>query len=224
MWRLSPFNKRRAAAALLALPALLAMVGCTAHSIGRTLPRHITRVYIPMFDSQAFESGIEELATRATVDEFLKDGRVRPVNRGHADLILEGFLTEYTEKTGSDDSDDFELTREVLVRCRVYAYSPEDTAKIRPIYVWNNIEAEITYISDSRFLTETQPPDAKRQVLEQLGKAVVVAVMEGEPATGLAAEEFDKRLDDPGPRYQTVESLRERRLKQRGLPPLRVAF
>lgn len=222
----SPSALRTAPAALLLACALASLVaaGCSPRPRTRSLPRHINTVHVPIFDSQAFVSGVEELAAQYTVDAFLRDGRVTPVNRGQADLILEGFLLRYTETTNNLSGDDFELSREAVVLARVFAYAPEDEMRRTPIFVWNNIEAKATLLTDSRLVFETSRDDGKDLLMQLLGAEIVKAVMEGDPAVGPEAEDFDRRLDDPGPRYQPVESLRERRLRRRGMAPLRAAF
>jgi hypothetical protein len=226
MLRLSRINGRGAFALAALLLAASLGLGCRERPLGRLLPPHINRVYIPMFDTQAFKSGLEEFATQYTVDEFLKDGRVIPVNYSQSpDLILEGFLTKYVETNQDFSNDDFELFREATITARVYAYAPNDDLRQNPIYVWDGIEATFMYLADPRLTIDLNPDDAKEQLMSVLAAEIVRTVIETEPTAGAAtAKEFDKRLEDGGPRYQPVESLRERRYRKRGLPPLRTGF
>lgn len=214
----------RAALPVLAVLLLTVGVGCSPRPLVRTLPRSINSVYVPMFESRAFEPGLEELATHYTVDRFLVDGRVRPVSRGAADLVISGTLLRWEERVSQLSSDDFELVREVQVTARVFAFAPEDTLKRDPIYVWDGITASGSFLVDPRFIGEVSPDDSKRILMEELGKQVVNAVLETTPKTGAAAGKLDDRLEDPGARYTPMESLRDRRYRTRGAAPLRFAY
>jgi len=202
---------------------LVLVTGC-ARPIPRVLPENIRRVNVPMFESQAFKVGLEEVATQATVDEFLDDGRLTPVPASQADIVLVCLIKRYEEISDKLDDDKFEQFRKITVSARAVAYAPEDTLRREPLMVWDGIESEAQMLSDPRFLGEAVPEDARRAVMASLGREVVRAVLESKPERGILAEELDTRLNDPGPRFQPVESLRERRYKDRGTPPLITGF
>jgi hypothetical protein len=220
----SPDPRPRAAAVLALALVALAAAGCVPRPIPRSLPYSINTVNVPMFDSAIAEVGLEELLTHETVDAFLLDGRVRPVHASRADIVLVGTLTRWNEKTDQLSEDDFEFSKQIDVECRVSAFAPEDTLRQEPIFVWDGIQSSAVFIIDSRFLGEVVPVDTQRILMESLGREVVRSVMEGSPSRGAATEKLEASLDDPGPRYEHPDSLRERRYRQRGRAPLRTAF
>lgn len=75
------------AAWLLALAAALAGCGYTFQG---TLPRHIQTVAVPIFINRTYEPAVESVITRAIVDAFATNGRLRVVRPEDADAILEG--------------------------------------------------------------------------------------------------------------------------------------
>jgi outer membrane lipopolysaccharide assembly protein LptE/RlpB len=78
-----------AAAALLAL----ALGGC-GYTVRGNLPAHIKTVAVPMFTNRTPRPGIETVITRAIVEAFSTDGRLRVVAPGDADAVLEGEVVD----------------------------------------------------------------------------------------------------------------------------------
>jgi len=213
--------------ALALSPLLLLAAGCAHKPLYRALPREVDAVYVPIFKSWAYEPGLEELVTRATIDEFLIDGRVRVTPKPQADLILRGHLREMTTTTESLQDDGFALLTKFKAVARVTAYGPDDPEERNPLFIWDNIESELVGVTDKRFTIDTLDVDSRRQLMESLGKAVVDAVITTEPtwAFDVAEGELPPSLTtEPTERYRTAESLRDRRMRRRGLPPVRPAF
>jgi outer membrane lipopolysaccharide assembly protein LptE/RlpB len=84
---------RRRRATLVAL-ALLALGGC-GYSLQGTLPEHVRTVAIPIFVNRTVEPAVENVLTRAVVEAFSTDGRLRVVTPAEADSILEGEVTRF---------------------------------------------------------------------------------------------------------------------------------
>src|SRR5207245_9971778 len=83
----------RRRAALLALIAT-AVAGC-GYGLRGTLPSHLKTIAIPTFANRTSEPGGENFLTRAVVDAFSTNGRMRVVGPETADSILEGEVTGY---------------------------------------------------------------------------------------------------------------------------------
>src|SRR5437879_11767487 len=83
----------RRRAALLALIAT-AVAGC-GYGLRGTLPSHLKTIAIPTFANRTSEPGVENFLTRAVVDAFSTNGRLRVVGPETADSILEGEVTGY---------------------------------------------------------------------------------------------------------------------------------
>lgn len=82
----------RAAAVLVTLGLLLG--GC-GYTVQGTLPAHINTVAVPIFENRTAEPAIEGFITRAVVEAFSTNGRLKVVGREHADAILDGEITGY---------------------------------------------------------------------------------------------------------------------------------
>jgi outer membrane lipopolysaccharide assembly protein LptE/RlpB len=86
-------RRLRAAAPWLAATALAA-AGC-GYSFRGSLPQHIQTVAVPVFANRTNEPAVENTITRAVVEAFSTNGRLRVVTADRADAILEGEITGY---------------------------------------------------------------------------------------------------------------------------------
>ncbi len=85
----------RAVCAVLLSGALGLLAAC-GYTLGGTLPGHIRTVGVPIFANRTTEPAIEGLITRAVVEAFSTNGRLRVVAPADADAILEGEITNYS--------------------------------------------------------------------------------------------------------------------------------
>jgi len=85
---------------LLALP-----VGGCGYTVRGTLPAHINTVAVPIFRNRTPEPAIESLITRAVVEAFSTNGRLRVVGSGQADAVLDGEITGYSVDSIAFDAD-----------------------------------------------------------------------------------------------------------------------
>lgn len=92
------------AGAALALAALLLAGGC-GYTVGGTLPSHIQTIAVPIFHNSTREPAVESLITRAVVEAFSTNGRLRVVDRAQADAILDGDITGYSIGSIAFDKD-----------------------------------------------------------------------------------------------------------------------
>lgn len=70
------------------------LCGCAGYRLGSTLPPDIRSIYIPTFKNESGEPEAEVTATRATIEEFQKDGSLTVAGQPQAaDVILEATLT-----------------------------------------------------------------------------------------------------------------------------------
>jgi outer membrane lipopolysaccharide assembly protein LptE/RlpB len=89
-------------AVLLLVVALLS--GC-GYTLQGTLPSHIQTVAVPIFRNLTPEPAIEGFITRAVVEAFANNGRLKVVSRAEADAILEGEIVGYTVTSIAFDKD-----------------------------------------------------------------------------------------------------------------------
>jgi outer membrane lipopolysaccharide assembly protein LptE/RlpB len=81
---------------LLALALAAVGLGACGYSFRGTLPPHIRTVAVPIFMNRTQEPGVESIVTRAIVEAFATNGRLRVVRPADADAILEGEVTTYS--------------------------------------------------------------------------------------------------------------------------------
>jgi len=164
--------------------------GCHVTPRTRTLPEEIGSVYIPMFLNMSYEPGLEELATRATVESFLADGRLDLVHAGQADAIVQGIITSFEDQVTSTESDEYPMISTMQAIVLVKLYSPRD--RLHPMNAYKPFTVRRSYVSDMRRMTQTIPEDAKRSLMEAVGDRVVLEVLTGdfeEMAPGEQTEE-----------------------------------
>lgn len=93
----------RAGAALALVAALLA--GACGYTVGGTLPSHIQTIAVPIFRNSTREPAVESLITRAVVEAFSTNGRLRVVGSSQADAVLDGEITGYSIASIAFDQD-----------------------------------------------------------------------------------------------------------------------
>jgi lipopolysaccharide assembly LptE-like protein len=152
--------------------------GCQIKPRIRTLPEEIQSVYVPMFINSSYEPGLEELATRASHEAFLSDGRLDVVKPGHADFIVQGIIKTYTDTVSSTESDDFPMMNTATVNVTVKLYSPKD--RLHPVVVYMPFIVSRTYVSDVRRMTKSIPEDAKQSLMDAVGRRLVLEVITGD--------------------------------------------
>jgi hypothetical protein len=90
--------------AALAALALLALGGC-GYTVGGSLPSHIRTVAVPIFANHTTEPAVESLLTRAIVEAFSTNGRLKVVQPADADAILDGEVIGYALNSIAFDPD-----------------------------------------------------------------------------------------------------------------------
>jgi len=83
--------RRRALAAL----ALAVLVGGCGYSVHGTLPGDVKTIAVPIFQNLTREPAVEGLITRAVVEAFSTNGRLKVVPSSEADAVLDGEVVAY---------------------------------------------------------------------------------------------------------------------------------
>jgi len=80
------------------LLAVVGAVGLSAcgYTVRGTLPSHIKTISVPIFANRTQQPGVEGFITRAIVEAFSTNGRLRLAPSDKADAILEGEITQYS--------------------------------------------------------------------------------------------------------------------------------
>jgi len=80
---------------LLSLLLLLSSCGYGFTSVGGVVPRDTKTIAIPAFINDTAEPYVDVEVTKAVVNEFLTDGRLKVVGAETSDLILKGKVTKF---------------------------------------------------------------------------------------------------------------------------------
>ena len=139
------------------------------------LPAGIRSVHVPAFINQCGEPRADTEATRATIQEFQKDGSLRIAQAGQADAVLKVTLRACKLKALRYDEDNPKATREYRLILR--AHLVFEDAKT------GNVLLEKTVQGDSTFELTGDLAVAKRQALpesaQDLAHDIVESVVEG---------------------------------------------
>ena len=84
---------------LLALSMLLSSCGYRFTPVGGIVPEDAKTIAIPAFINGTGEPYVDVEVTKAVVDEFLADGRLKVVDAETADLVLKGTVTKFEART-----------------------------------------------------------------------------------------------------------------------------
>lgn len=145
----------------------------------RTLPSWVRGIYVPMFKNATTEPGLEEVATRATQEEFLADGRVDIVRKADADLQLRAEIKEYRISVYQEGDDDIPEDNVIHMVTSVRLYDPFDDET--PVADLGDIFTVYRYNSDPRSVSYDVEPDVKRRILRLLGRQIVAQTITGFP-------------------------------------------
>jgi len=102
---------------LLLLLSLACLWGCGYRLAGKEthVPPGVRSVAIPTLVNQTLEPGIEIVFTQAFLKEFIKDRRVRVVDRREADSIFEGVIKSLIILSVSYDKSGYALEYQTIV-------------------------------------------------------------------------------------------------------------
>jgi len=154
---------------------LLTLPGCVGYRLGSTLPPDVKAIYVRLFINKCNEPLLEIDTTNATIAEFQKDGTLRIVPKGEADVLLETTLNamtltplRYDQTTDKAKPNEYRLTLEVSFVLK--------RAKTREIM------NEATVVGESTFVFVGNLNSSKRAAIpaasEDLAKRIVEKVVE----------------------------------------------
>jgi outer membrane lipopolysaccharide assembly protein LptE/RlpB len=94
---------------ILLMICLILLWGCGYQLTGSKthVPPGITSIAIPTFVNQTFEPGVEVQFTRAFLEDFISDRRVKVVDRAQADSVLEGTIKSFRISSVAYDGEGF---------------------------------------------------------------------------------------------------------------------
>ena len=95
---------------------MLLVSGC-GYSMQSSLDPKYQTIHVSAFKNQSREYDLQAPLTNAVIRKFVNDGRLRVVNKGMADLIVDGTILDYELRGITFDNDDDVIQFEMLSRC-----------------------------------------------------------------------------------------------------------
>ena len=96
------------------------LAGCS-YSFKGSLPSHIQKVAVPLFDDNTAYPGIREDLTNGVIDEFIADNTLKVVSESEADLIISGVVSSIRQRasmlTGGETVEEYQVYVSVKVKC-----------------------------------------------------------------------------------------------------------
>ena len=101
----------------LVIICMVLLWGCGYKMVGKEthLPPGVSSIAIPTFTSKTLEPGVEVPFTQAFLKEFIRDRRVKVVDRAEADSILEGIIKSFSIYSVSYDRSGYALEYRVNI-------------------------------------------------------------------------------------------------------------
>ena len=159
---------RTHAGVLLLLAVLLG--GC-GYTVRGTLPSHINAIAVPIFRNRTQEPAVESLITRAVVEAFSTNGRLRVVGTEQADAVLDGEIIGYNVVSIAFDQDaDVRLYRLVVtVNLRL-----RDLRQNTVLFQQNQVREQADFrVQDVVSQTISREETALRVAATDIGRAIV---------------------------------------------------
>ena len=93
--------------------------GCGYHLVGTgsSLPSHLKTIFISVFKNTSSQPEIHRELTRAVLETFINDGRLKVVKKDDADLIMDATLTYYQKRNVAFGSED--LVSNIIIETEV---------------------------------------------------------------------------------------------------------
>ncbi len=106
---------------IVCLVIFILLPGCCGYSTRSLLPGYISKVHIKVFENQTYKTGLDELATSATIEAFRSGSNLRIVDESQADILIEGKVTGYSKDpyvyTGALNVSQYKITIKFTVTC-----------------------------------------------------------------------------------------------------------
>ncbi|MGI6495183.1 MAG: LPS assembly lipoprotein LptE [Kiritimatiellia bacterium] len=159
------------ACATLCCTALLP--GCAGYQLGTTLPAHLRTIAVTGFINETGEPDLEAAVTRATLQEFQRDGTLVVADRDTADIVLEGkivscdFAAVRYERGNRLASEEQRMT----IACEILA---TERATGKTLHK-GSVEGDTTFLSGGDLTTAKRT--AYRAAAEDVAHEIVNAVI-----------------------------------------------
>ncbi len=150
---------------------LTVLLGGCGYTVNGTLPSHITTVAVPIFENRTSEPAIEGLITRAVVEAFSTNGRLKVVGRDRADAVLDGEITSYAITSIAFDRDANVRLYRLLVTINLRM---RDLRRNTLLFQENNIREQADFrVQNAVSQTISREETALRAAAVDIGRSIV---------------------------------------------------
>ena len=148
----------------------LVLGGC-GYTVRGTLPSHINTIAVPIFHNRTQEPAIEGFITRAVIEAFSTNGRLKVVGTDKADAVLDGEITTYDVTSIAFDRDanvtQYRLLVTVNLRMR-------DVRKNTVLFQQNAVREQADFrVQNAVSQTISREETALRLAAVDIGRAIV---------------------------------------------------
>jgi outer membrane lipopolysaccharide assembly protein LptE/RlpB len=150
---------------------LAGFLGGCGYTVRGTLPAHIQAIAVPIFRNRTQEPAVESLITRAVVEAFSTNGRLRVVGSEQADAVLDGEVTGYAVGSIAFDKDAnvrlYRLVVTVNLRLR-------DLRQRTVLFQQSDVREQADFrVQDSVSQTISREETALRAAATEIGRNIV---------------------------------------------------
>ena len=146
--------------------------GCGYHLVGTgsSLPPHLKTIYISVFKNTSSQPEIHRELTRAVLETFINDGRLKLAKKDDADLIMDATLTYYQKRNVAFGSED--LVSNIIIEVEI-ELKVTDMVKNK-IFIQEKLKTQWDYKSTSDIATtERARLEAVDLAFQDLGRRLV---------------------------------------------------
>ncbi len=148
-----------------------ALLGGCGYTVNGTLPSHIKTVAVPIFQNRTSEPAIEGLITRAVVEAFSTNGRLKVVSRDQADAVLDGEITSYAVSSIAFNRDANVVQYRLLVTINLRM---RDLRRNTLLFQENNIREQADFrVQNAVSQTISREETALRAAAVDIGRSIV---------------------------------------------------
>ena len=166
-------NRARPWTVCVAVLATVAVAGCSSYHLGSTLPPGIRSVHVRTFVNETKEPQLETPTTRATIQEFQRDGTLAVATAGTADARLEVRLTRFDLLPVRYERDEERTAQEyrMIIGAEVVYFR----TKTNEILVKRNVvgDADFDFIGDMASSKLQILPEASRDLAHEIVQLMV---------------------------------------------------
>lgn len=157
------------------LAVLLGLAGCAYSFSGSNLPSHIKTVAIPNFTNETLEPALDQEATAAVLDRFVKDGRLKLAPESRADALLTARITLYENRVNNYRAD--QTPRDYVVVVTVAA-AMKDQVKNRELWQDEALTRSAVWAPSGESVLLTTETAAREEALRSLAGEIVTRTLE----------------------------------------------